>query len=113
MLPFAQILKMRGNDRADGTTIGRSVTMTSDILIDRTGVQAGAATDAIKALPGLLISKDPGPAIIQQDHDHFFRAIRLPGLPGAGDDRIIDGKSLTSAISGQQGPEQASIRQGG
>ena len=64
--------------------------MAADIFINRTGIQTGAATDAIKTFLLFYIRKNVCPAIVEQDHIHFFRTISLAFLPWAGYKRIIN-----------------------
>src|ERR1043166_1171184 len=49
--PLGCVAKMRRDDRADRTLIGRAVGVTADILEHRASVEARAATNAVQRVP--------------------------------------------------------------
>ena len=49
MFPAPQTTQMRRNHRADRPLIGRSIGVAADVAVNRADVQAGSATDAVKA----------------------------------------------------------------
>ena len=80
---------MRGDHRADGSAIGGAIAVTTDILIDRAGVKAGATADTIKAFACFGVGEDICPAVVEQDQDHLIGAVGLAGLTGPSDDGIV------------------------
>lgn len=83
--------------------------MAADIFINRTGIQAGAAADAIKALSGFCVFQYVGTAVVHQYHIHFFRTVYFVFLARATEDGIVYRYLLTGTISSQQWPEQRQI----
>src|SRR5205085_1784500 len=102
---ITHLFQMGSDHAADGATIGGAIAMTADVLIDGTRIETGATTNTVKAFPRLLVGKDVGPAIVQQNNDHFFRPIRLAGLSWARNDGIVYRNALARAISSQKRPK--------
>src|SRR5688572_22380376 len=85
--------------------------MATNIFIYRTSVEAGAAPDAIKAFPLLLIGENICSSIVQQNNIHLFRSVHFIGLSGPRDDGIVRSDLLPGSESSQQWPEQTKISQ--
>ena len=82
--------------------------MSTYILINRAGIEARAATDAVHAFPHLF-AQQIGPAMVQPYHIHFFGAIGLSGFAWAGKYGIVDRELLPGTIGSQQWPEELQI----
>jgi hypothetical protein len=51
VFPLAKFFEVGGYNTSNGTAVSGTIAVSSDILVYRTGVQAGSTTDTIKALP--------------------------------------------------------------
>src|SRR6187549_2855932 len=110
MFEFIHALQVRGDNTADRATVGSAISMSTNILINGTGIQAGAASDTIQAFSLLWILKNVGTAVIQQDHVHFFRSVSFIFLSWPGYDGIVNRDLLSCSKSREQRPEQTQVR---
>src|SRR5438552_3389961 len=90
---------VRGQDRADGPRDGHAIAVASAAAIDRAGVQAGRAADALERVAVLLAREDPAAPVID-DHD-VHRGARA----GAVEVRGVRGDRLPRGAAREQ-PEE-------
>ncbi len=83
VLVIPHVLEIRRDDRANRTGIHCPIGVTPDILVDRAGIQAGAATDARQGPARPFLLQHFCPAVVEQDHVHFFRPVGFSFFPSA------------------------------
>src|SRR5215469_13201681 len=96
--------QMRCQHAADRTLVGRVVRVPADIAVDRTDVQASAATNAMQHLALLSVGQKTAPSVIYQDNVKFFRTIGFSWLTRAGNERAVCRDRLPCAGGGWTRP---------
>ena len=112
VLPLIKILHVWRYHTTDRSTVRGSVSMSADVFVDRTGIQASTAADAVKAFTLLGVGENIRSSVVKQNDIHLFRTIRLVWLARTAYDRIVYGHLLTCPESRQQGPEKCEVIQG-
>ncbi len=96
----AEVLGDEG--RSDRAHVDPAVGVPPDLLVDRAGVQTGAAADAEERLAQLRVGQDLRTAVVEQDDVHLFRALSAFGALGTADDVDIHGLFLPRGAHRQQ-----------
>lgn len=95
VLPLIKILHVWRYHTTDRSTVRGSVSMSADVFVDRTCIQASTAADAVKAFTLLGVGENIRSAVVKQNDIHLFRTIRLVWLARTAYDRIVHGDLLT------------------
>src|SRR5271168_4726175 len=70
-----QLMKLRGQDRADRSGVNRSIGVAAGLAVDRAGIQASSAADALKRLLRLCVVEDGAASVVEQDDMELARAV--------------------------------------
>ena len=98
--PRPEAERARRVHRADRPRIDAAVRVAADLLVDRAGVQARSAADAVEDL--LELGAEHVRAAVVHEHDvHLGRAVRIVGAPRTGDDVGVDREGLAGATAGE------------
>ncbi len=100
----------RRQDAADRPRVDAAVGVPADAAVDRAGVQAGAAADALQALAERR-RQHARPAVVQEDQVELLGPVALARPPRAGDKRRIHTKRLPRRPAGQELEEHRQVDQ--
>ena len=109
-LSVLHVHQLRCEDGADGAGVDRSVGVATGLAIDRAGVHAGRAANALQRLPLLGLGENRGAAIVQQHHVEFLRAV---ARHDPGPQRSVGIHALTGGRAGQQLQDHFQILEAG
>src|SRR5690606_37968840 len=99
MLPFSHVPEMGCDNRSNRSTVSCGVGVTTDVLVDRTCVQASTAANAVKALTLFCICEYVRPAIVEQDHVHILRTNDFSFLSWTCNDCVVTSHAVTGTKS--------------
>src|ERR1700733_12323246 len=101
--------KTRTDDRSDRTRISRVVCVPTDAPVDRTYVEACAASDAVKRLAHDRIGEHRATSVVQ-DHDmDLARAVDFGFAPGPVDEVGVGGQLLAGRRAREDFEEVAHV----
>jgi hypothetical protein len=101
--------QVRGDDFANGAGIGGPVTMTADVFVNRTSIEASTASDAMQGLPSFGIFEQSGSAVVQEDHHHFLGTVAFVVLAWSVENSVISRHLLTRSFGSQQRPQKVEV----
>src|SRR5271155_1415610 len=70
-----QLMKLRGQDRADRSGVNRSVGVAAGLAVDRASVETRSAADALQRLFCLGVVEDCAASVVEQDDMDLARAV--------------------------------------
>jgi len=79
VVPVGETTEVRRDHRSNRALVGGAVGEAADILEDRADIQAGAATNAVEAVPLLGVGEDRRPRVVEEDQMHLLGAVGLAG----------------------------------
>src|SRR5690606_4100351 len=106
MFEVRHSLGMRCNERSDGATVNRSIAVPTNVLINGTDIQTSSAPNTIQAFPLFGACQQIGTPVVQEDHVHPFRSVRLARSPRPADDTVICRQLLSGAMGRKEWPEK-------
>jgi len=109
MIKFVNATEMRSENASDRARVCGSVRVSADGAINRAGVQAGAATDAVQSVALFGIGEQFGAAIIEKDDVKFFGACEFVRSARAADQSVVASDGLARAGCGEHRPKQREI----
>src|SRR5438105_3725940 len=98
---FADTVVKRSQDAADRAGVNASISMAAYATIDRAGIEAGPAANALQALAEWR-GENFRPAVVQKDKMKFLRAVRLAGTARTGNEGRVHRQGLPRGCTGQQ-----------
>ena len=98
--------ELRGEDRANGTGVDRTIGVARSVLVDRADVHAGPTTDARKSLATNRVGQGLSAAVIHQNHVEFLGAI---SGGDTGPHRGVGVHALASCRTGKQLSEDLNV----
>src|SRR5262245_6098327 len=72
--------QLRRQHSADRTRIDPAISMAADLLVDRAGIQASSAPDAVQGFTQVSIGKRLGPAIVKNHDVQLLRSLLVGPL---------------------------------
>ena len=112
MRVLAHAVKKRGEDTADGTGIDTAVGMAAHTPIHRTGIEAGAAADALQTLTEGR-AEYLRASVVENHQVKLFRSIQLTGAAFSRQKGGIYRQSLSGCPARQQLQEHGQIAKPG
>ena len=104
--------EFRRDQRADGAAINPPVSVPANLAIDRAGVQARPAANAVQHLAHLGVGQRLGAAIVHHHHVHFLRTI-FAGTARSGQERGVSGELLTRPGAAEQSQKNSQVGEPG
>ena len=104
----------RGSDDGpDGAGVYPTIGMPTNLLVDRTDVEASPAAQAVQGLPQHLIGQQARPAVVHQHQMELLRTVGVFIRLGAGNHTDVAGQALSGSGARQQPQQHRQVLQRG
>ena len=104
--------EFRRDQRADGAAINPPVSVPANLAINRAGIQARPAANAVQHLAHLGVGQRLGAAIVHHHHVHFLGTV-FTRAARPGQERSVGGKLLARPGAAEQSQKNSQVGEPG